>query len=516
MRYIKPINEFLSEAISMKMYKENLPKKFWYDKSAGYKKWDTLFGKGVNRISIPLNGTGVIPTSTPLMDEINSTFQPLGYKINSFIDYIDNKAYKLNDTKNPLKIGKLLSKIDSTLFSRYDTDPDKSKWKQILSNKEKALKIIISRHPYDLLGMSSGRDWRLSSCMRLGTENDKVYMDILASMGVKNTLGYETGGAHSDYIKEDVEQGVLVAYVVNMMDNNINNPLSRILIKPYVNKDSISDILWVSSNKIYGKQVDGFKKSVDEWLSSWQGDIVGGVYCIKRNLYDDDKREVIIEKPISQWTDKDRGSFLNKVVRDRLVEDENGRRLVKGKWSINQNGEVDVDGNVNMSYMNLTEIPVKFGSVSGFFYCYNNNLTSLVNSPNEVGGFNCGNNSLTSLIGCPLYIKEYFNCEGNNLTSLIGAPKKVGGFNCDDNELSDLIGAPETEGVFFCRNNNLTSLIGAPKKVTRFFCGGNFLTSLLHSPTEVSNDFNCHTQKNGHKFTEEDVRAVCQVEKIKV
>jgi hypothetical protein len=36
--------------------------------------------------------------------------------------------------------------------------------------------------------------------------------------------------------------------------------------------------------------------------------------------------------------------------------------VVIGKWSINQNtGLVDVEGNVLMSDMRLTEIPVKFG-----------------------------------------------------------------------------------------------------------------------------------------------------------
>ena len=78
-------------------------------------------------------------------------------------------------------------------------------------------------------------------------------------------------------------------------------------------------------------------------------------------------------------------------------------------WKLNSNGEVDVDGGVVMSGMNLTEIPVKFGSVKGGrFYCYNNQLTSLIGSPTSIedGYFNCSSNQLTSLEGCPISIDD--------------------------------------------------------------------------------------------------------------
>ena len=67
-------------------------------------------------------------------------------------------------------------------------------------------------------------------------------------------------------------------------------------------------------------------------------------------------------------------------------------------WWINSNGEVDVKGNVDMSEMNLTEIPVKFGKVEGYFNCSNNQLTSLKNLPNYIlTSFDCSHNKLTSL-----------------------------------------------------------------------------------------------------------------------
>ena len=75
-------------------------------------------------------------------------------------------------------------------------------------------------------------------------------------------------------------------------------------------------------------------------------------------------------------------------------------------------------GNLELSNMNLIELPaiLKDITVSGYFICSNNKLTSLNNSPKTVGG--------------------YFSCSNNNLTSLVGAPTSVGGaFNCGNNSV---------------------------------------------------------------------------------
>ncbi len=291
MNYIQDISSFITEAISMKMYKENLPFDYIYDKSEGYKSWDNIFGVGVNRISIPLKSSELkLPKTVPLMEEINELFIPLGYQINSFEDYLNNKVYKISDTKNPMKIGGLLNKTKPSLFSRYDTDTERKDWRDRINNLDKKLKIVISRHPYDLLGMSSGREWGSGTCMKLGcSEDDKVYINILASMGQNKIEGVGSG---KNKIKRDIIEGVLIAYVVNIDDNNINNPTSRLLIKPYFNEKDKTHIVWVASSKIYGSLVDGFKPSVDNWIGSWQYETPSGLYCLKGGLYPDGEKEI--------------------------------------------------------------------------------------------------------------------------------------------------------------------------------------------------------------------------------
>ena len=128
-------------------------------------------------------------------------------------------------------------------------------------------------------------------------------------------------------------------------------------------------------------------------------------------------------------------------------------------WSINKDGLVDVDGNVNILSQNITKLPLRFGKVTGDFFCYKNKLTTLEGAPKEVGGnFSCHDNELTTLEGAPKEVRGDFYCSHNNLTTLEGAPKEVGGnFYCYMNKLITLKWAPEyiAGKVDFLPNDNL-------------------------------------------------------------
>ena len=55
-------------------------------------------------------------------------------------------------------------------------------------------------------------------------------------------------------------------------------------------------------------------------------------------------------------------------------------------YTINEDGTVYVDGNVSLYERNLSKLPLKFGRVTGNFYCQSNKLTTLEGCPQEVGG----------------------------------------------------------------------------------------------------------------------------------
>jgi hypothetical protein len=110
-------------------------------------------------------------------------------------------------------------------------------------------------------------------------------------------------------------------------------------------------------------------------------------------------------------------------------------------YTLNKDNRIDVEGNVDLSYSNLTKLPVKFGKVTGNFYCVYNQLTTLEHCPTTVTGyFYCSNNQLTSLKGCPITVSGYFNCSNNDLTSLEHCPITVlGNFYCFNNKFPENI-----------------------------------------------------------------------------
>ncbi len=66
------------------------------------------------------------------------------------------------------------------------------------------------------------------------------------------------------------------------------------------------------------------------------------------------------------------------------------------------------------------------------------------------------------------------------------------------------------KGNCLLNSNKLTSLHGSPRVVTEgFYCYKNNLSSLEGCPAEVGGDFCC--THNAVEFTEDDVRAVCNV-----
>jgi hypothetical protein len=108
-------------------------------------------------------------------------------------------------------------------------------------------------------------------------------------------------------------------------------------------------------------------------------------------------------------------------------------------YTVNDDGSIDVDGDVDLSDEGLTELPLSFNRVTGYFDCGGNILTTLKGSPRWVGdSFRCSYNDLTSLKGCPRWIGGNFNCYNNRLTSLEFSPDYIGGyFDCQCNNLTN-------------------------------------------------------------------------------
>ena len=185
-------------------------------------------------------------------------------------------------------------------------------------------------------------------------------------------------------------------------------------------------------------------------------------------------------------------------------------KCTKGTWTLNpQTGLVDVKGDFNCYGQGLTDFKgVKFGEVKLGFYCGNNDLTSLVGAPQEVGGrFYCNLNRLDSLEGAPLRVGGDFDCRNNHLISLEGAPQVIRGyFNCADNQLTSLEGAPhKVDGYFVCYNNPVTgitlkTIFDKMQQVTSYLAAVESLWSEIPQEDQVllyADDFKWVTPEQG-------------------
>lgn len=76
------------------------------------------------------------------------------------------------------------------------------------------------------------------------------------------------------------------------------------------------------------------------------------------------------------------------------------------KYVINKDYTVDIFDRLDLSYMELTSIPIEFNFIEGYFDCSENNLTSLKGCPKVIkGDFFCYNNQLSNLQFAPEIVK---------------------------------------------------------------------------------------------------------------
>jgi len=373
------------------------------------------------------------------------------FLFNKSIELVDYKKGLVKDKYGrEVKLGKVL-KENPELLKKFNEDPQRT------ASKDQKYKVVISRHPYDIAGMSTGRGW--TSCMNL------------------------EHGENREFVPMDIHEGSLVAYVIKSTDTNITHPVGRYIIKPYLKKYSNDKIFKVDPTS-YGTKIPGDLKVINSWLDDANKDKELGKYTLNQNLYQWDLPTHVYN---FSKNPKDSVKNLNVLFKDIGVNVE---------YKETPDGtEINVNDNLEFKY--IDELPPGINNVSGDFNCSRNfKLKSLEGAPESVGGdFNCSRNDFKSLEGAPESVGGYFNCSYTKIKSLEGAPKTVGGdFNCSYTEIKSLKGAPESVGRDFncSRNFKLKSLEGAPESVSEDFnCSYTEIKSLKGLSKKIGRDFNC-------------------------
>lgn len=188
-------------------------------------------------------------------------------------DHLENNGHTdVNYEKGTVKdshgretrIGKALvrTKAEPHLIKRFNDDSAR----KALGKSSDTHEVIISRHPYDVAGMSTGKRW--NSCMDMKT------------------------GENAHYLPGEIRNGTHVAYLVAKGVKHgvsLHEPVARIALKKYKSEDSEHEILRPSDT--YGAGGGAFEHTVRAFTEK-HFPAKPEKYTLKSSSYNDGESDV--------------------------------------------------------------------------------------------------------------------------------------------------------------------------------------------------------------------------------
>jgi len=201
---------------------------------------------GQNSISIPLES----PEDTKPVEPhpmVKAHLEKHGYDVHDYkaglaLEPESKKPVpegKPKPKRRPVKIGAALEKTGAPeeVKHAFITDPKRSASRQA---KKGGIRVMISRDPYHVAGMSTNQGW--TSCMNMES------------------------GCNKHFLKNDVTEGTHVAYLYDHdKDPEAKNPLSRIALKPFNSEEGSHTVLRPEGT--YGTADSAFQHTVSNWAS---------------------------------------------------------------------------------------------------------------------------------------------------------------------------------------------------------------------------------------------------------
>jgi len=227
----------------------------------------------------------------------------------TLLDYVAGTA--TDSHGRTVRIGKLLSK-QPELKKVFDNDPSR---RQLVTVSKGNKLVCLSMHPYDIAGMSTDRGW--TSCMNL------------------------VDGGNKKYVRQDIKANVLIAYLINDTDKNINRPIARVLIKPFKNSNG-STVRYIVEQAYPDAKDKTFVKHVQKWVDENINSVTDAKTdpaLLRRpsSLYDDGVGDFIItgiDKLASLGADA-LDSALNKIL-DKKIAIAKKKRMSAANLPINE------------------------------------------------------------------------------------------------------------------------------------------------------------------------------------
>jgi hypothetical protein len=227
--------------------------------------FNELFGDR-KRIEVPLE-TGVGAEDSNAYKLVSNYLRTHGnYKMT---DYVGGYCQR-SDDKNVYKIGKIIAE-NEYISEHFRECPFRQK-----------VKLVISRHPYDIACASWGQDW--DSC-----------------------LNFEDGMSGEELENSISSNMLLIAYTVPISKKGNKKPLGRVLVVPYINRKTGLFHLYPAVTT-YGIFHDKYREDLIKWLDDnynnrmthkFGEDLSYKFEFPSHAVYDNDDRDtIIVSNPI--------------------------------------------------------------------------------------------------------------------------------------------------------------------------------------------------------------------------
>ena len=422
-----------------------------------------------------------------------------GYEIKSYADgqAVDGRGRTIGLGK----VFNIIKRID--LEKLYSTDI----MSRDLQKQSVSTQLVFSYHPYDIAGMSTGRSWR--SCMTIATPKDEA-------------------GVNAPYVSQDLIAGTFICYLVASTDTNIQSPYARVLIKPFINTENPSQIVFVPelrpyTSKPFAGGTGAFVRTVETIINDAHDNEYVGKFRMDERLYCDSERNQIVKFPPGSLERYESPLPMPTTVEEvqRRVRDLIALDVIKGSYTITPDLTVKLENSQVIRFtgdkLQWSQIPVQFAesetnvdislrfdsvpitTLAGLPPTVRNVdlvslplLTSLEGGPSACGMMNLRNAPrITSLRGAPQSV-VMLDVAQTGITSLRGLGQNTEAISLHRNDrLISLLGCPEKMRYFNLEDSPITLLDGSPKIVNTFYIRGTKLTSLVGGPRYFTEDYLC-------------------------
>lgn len=255
-----------------------------------YKPHDVLFGEHNDHAVFPLRKSGVsnlidLNTDSDVGAKNNHIFSAVAKSNHEVVDFDGNVARKRfvgADGKEKYRmttISNILAKHpDNTLLQHYNN------YRQLQNHDDH--EIVFTRDPKHISGMSTGRRWDNTSCLRMPESAESV----------------GDSGLFHHKLADEHRHGTIAAYLVKKGDHGIRNPIARIAVKRFVPTNILGNPHELDSEKgfhssvwrpelrnSYGAKSTDFEETVKHIVKAHYPASKGKNYVKHPDLYDDDQ-----------------------------------------------------------------------------------------------------------------------------------------------------------------------------------------------------------------------------------